>query len=138
MKNLGDNLLDGLGSFHTNQAFVQTTVEKSEVIGVQSKLVQDSSVQAADMEFIIHSPAAQFISRTNGHTAFDSSSSHPHGKAVGVVIPPGTLLVLGSGLAAKFTPPRQPGSHPIVRVVLNPSAIRQSVYQYFPHGARGF
>ena len=58
MKNLGNDLLDGLGSFHTNQAFVQTTMKESEVIGVQSKLVQDGSVQATHMELIINSPAS--------------------------------------------------------------------------------
>ena len=38
-ENLGDNLLNGLGALHPNQAFVQTTMKEGEVIGVQSKLV---------------------------------------------------------------------------------------------------
>ena len=42
--------------------------EKGEIIGIQSKLVQNGGVQAADMEFIIHGPAAQFIGRTNGYS----------------------------------------------------------------------
>ena len=57
MKNLGDNLLNGLGSLYPNQALIQATMEKGEVIGIQSKLVQNGGVQAADMEFIIHGPA---------------------------------------------------------------------------------
>ena len=38
-ENLGDNLLNGLGSLHPNQALIETTMEKGEVIGIQSKLV---------------------------------------------------------------------------------------------------
>ena len=44
MKNLGDDLLNGLGSLHPNQAFIQATMKEGEVIGVQSKLIQNRGV----------------------------------------------------------------------------------------------
>ena len=74
MKNLGYNLLNRLGSLHSNQALIETTMKEGEVIGVQSKLIQNGGVQAADMKFIIHGPAAKLIGRTNGHSPFNSST----------------------------------------------------------------
>ena len=86
MKNLGDNLLNRLGTLHPNQTLVQSPMEKSKVIGIKSELVQNSRMKAAYVKTVGHGLTTQFIGFSHADSTLDATSRHPHGVDVGIVI----------------------------------------------------
>ncbi len=55
------------------------------MVWVESKKVEDGSLKVADVDWILNWGVAEFVSFAIG-SGFGSSSGHPHGEAVGVVI----------------------------------------------------
>ena len=101
--------MDWFRPFNPDEAFIQSSVEISQVVGIQSKLVQDGCMQAFDMEPVGFGLAPQFIRFPNADTPLDAACGHPHGESPGVVIAAGSFPVLGRGLPAKFSTPHHEG-----------------------------
>ena len=101
----GDELVDWLGPFDSNEFLVQSTMEVGQGIGVESELVQDRSVQLLDVEPVLDRLVAQFIGTADTDASLDAAAGHPHGESRGVVVAPGAFGVLGRWLSAELASP---------------------------------
>ena len=84
--------------------FTISLVERQSVM-LQAELMQDGSVQIAEMDFTFNGPGTCGIGFSIGQSAFDAAAGHPESKAAGVVA---GLIFFGFGDkagATKFTPP---------------------------------
>src|SRR5215212_9736702 len=99
-RRLADEFADRLRAFDADELLVEAAVEVGEAVGVEAQLLQDGGVQVLDVERLLHGAAAELVGLADADTALDAASCRPHGKAVGVVVAAGALLVLGGWLAA--------------------------------------
>ena len=57
------------------------------------------------MERFFDGGGSEFVGGPYAHAPLDPTAGHPHGKAIGVVVPSGPFGVLGCRLATEFSAP---------------------------------
>ena len=66
-------------------------------------------MEVFDVVAVLDCGGAKFVGFTDAQAAFDTTASHPHGEAVGVMIAPSAFGVFGSRLASEFAAPDDEG-----------------------------
>ncbi len=80
-------------------------MQVGEVVGIHSELLEDGGVQVFDFEWAFNGGSTEFIGLADADASLDTSTGHPHGEAVGVVITSRALGVFCGGLTAEFATP---------------------------------
>ena len=105
LSRLGDDFVDRLGTLHTNQALLETTIKVTQVVRIKAKLLEHCGVHVLDVERLLDSGAAKFIRLPNTHAALDATARHPRCEAIAIVITTRALGILSRWLATKLTTP---------------------------------
>ena len=79
---------------------------------VDAEEVKNGGMQVIDANPVFHGLVPKFVTRTVVGPTLDTSSSHPHGEGIGIVVP--ALPALGVRGSAEFTTPHHKGvvQHP--------------------------
>ena len=97
--------MDDVPLFDSGEALVEAEVWVGEAAVVDSHEVQDGGVKVAYVAAFFDRFETEFVGGTNGLTAFDAGTCHPHGKAVPVVISARLADAFAGGGSAKLAPP---------------------------------
>ena len=89
------------------QAEVTAGVAIGELLVVKSELVEDGGMEVMEMGSVLHGRNPIFIGRTKSEPTLDSSSCHPEGKSLVVVVP--AVLFLHVRGATEFSSPDDEG-----------------------------
>lgn len=85
---------------------VAALAAESEAFVVNTKLVQDGRVKVVDMDLVLDRVIAKLIGGSVCQTRLHSTTSHPHRKAMRMVVPsPGFTHYLGNRSSTKFAAP---------------------------------
>ena len=90
---------------NSGELLFETAVKVAEPVVVESHLVQDGGVQAADMEAVLDGGAAQLVGRADAGAGAGAAAGQPHGEAVGIVIAARAFGVFRGGLASELAAP---------------------------------
>jgi len=85
---------------------VAALAAESEAFVVDAKLVQDGRMKVMNMDLVLDGVIAKFIGSTIGQSRFHATTSHPHRKAMRMVIaPPGTTHHLSDRSSTELATP---------------------------------
>jgi hypothetical protein len=98
------NLLDHL-AVHVRQPEVTSLEPESQPLVVKSQQVQDRGLQVVDVNRVFADGKTEFVGLSLGDDGLDSTTCHPDGKRIDVMIASGRLAVLAHGCPAKLAAP---------------------------------
>lgn len=109
---LAQDIREDLGWLHAGELLIQSLVFESEVIVIESQLVEKRCVKIADMDGVLGDVVAEVIGIAVDQTAFDTATGHPHCEGTWMVV--ATVVrfgerSLGVNRAAEFTAPDDEG-----------------------------
>ena len=66
-----DNLVDGLGTFHTHQFLIESAIEIGQPVGIHAHLLQDGGMQVPHVQAIFDRGTSQIVRLANTDSSLD-------------------------------------------------------------------